>query len=216
LIRLAVVDDEALDRDYAVDGLHARFGADATVEGFTSVEQMLASGQEFDLVVLDLGLRDAEAEHADAVRLAARRATVVVFSGQKSGEAVRAAEAAGALGYVSKDSSDRITTLVTAIRQASRGEPFMDPELQDRIGASARRVLTPRQQEVLRLEALGRTTRQIARALDLSEAGVRRHIEHIVEIHPDCGKQADRVRLAVELGLVSPWEDYHAPPAAEN
>ena len=75
----------------------------------------------------------------------------------------------------------------------------------------ARRQLTPRQQEVLRLEALGRTIRQIARVLGLSEAGVRRHIEHIVQIHPDCAKQANRVRLAVELGLISPWEDFQPP-----
>ncbi len=73
---------------------------------------------------------------------------------------------------------------------------------------------SPRQQEVLQLEALGRTTRQIARALNLSEAGVRRHVERIIEIHPDCAKQADRVRLAVELGLVSPWEKYAGTQAA--
>jgi DNA-binding NarL/FixJ family response regulator len=138
---------------------------------------------------------------------------VVVFSGQETAEAAQQARAAGALGYVSKDTSDWDEVLATAIGQVLRGQRFFDPELAARIGGAARRQLTLRQQEVLRLEALGRTIRQIARALDLSEPGVRRHIERIVQIHPDCAKQADRVRLAMKLGLVSPWEDQHPPTA---
>jgi two-component system response regulator DesR len=216
VLRLALIEDQALTRDLTLDRLRACFDPAVSVHGFASVEQMLAAGQAFDVIVLDLQLRGGGAENADAVRMVAQVSKVVVFSGQESAEALQRALAAGALGYVGKDTSEAVDVLATAIGRVLDGERFLDPELAARIGAAARRHLTPRQQEVLRLEALGRTTRQIARALDLSEAGVRRHIEHIVEIHPDCGKQADRVRLAVELGLVSPWEDYHAPPAAEN
>jgi DNA-binding NarL/FixJ family response regulator len=216
MLRLALIEDQALTRDLTLERLRACFGPAASVHGFASVEQMVAAGQPFDVIVLDLQLRGGGAENADAVRVVARMSKVIVFSGQESAEALQRALAAGALGYVGKDTSDAVDVLATAIRRVLNGERFLDPELAARIGAAARKHLTPRQQEVLRLEALGRTTRQIARALDLSEAGVRRHIEHIVKIHPDCAKQADRVRLAVELGLVSPWEDYHAPPTAEN
>lgn len=215
VIRVAVVEDQALTREVAVERLRTRYGAAAAVDGFASVEQMLAAGQDFDVVVLDLWLRGGGAENAEAVRAAARVSRVVVFSGQETAEAVQRAQAAGALGFVSKETSDWDEVLATAIGQVLAGERFLDPELAARIGAVARRQLTPRQQEVLRLEALGRTIRQIARVLGLSEAGVHRHIERIVQIHPDCAKQADRVRLAVELGLVSPWEDFH-PPSAEN
>ena len=216
MIRLAVVEDQAITREVTVEWLRSRYGAAASVDGFASVEQMLSAGRDFDVVVLDLQLRGGVAENADAVQVVARLSKVVVFSGQETAEAMQRARAAGALGYVGKETNDWAEVLATAIGRAQRGEPFVDPELAARIGAAARKHLTSRQQEVLRLEALGRTTRQIARALGLTEAGVRRHIERIVEIHPDCAKQADRVRLAVELGLVSPWEDYHAPPAAEN
>jgi two-component system, NarL family, nitrate/nitrite response regulator NarL len=212
VIRVAVVEDQKLTREVTVERLRAHYLGSAAVDAYGSVEQMLASGQDFDVVVLDLWLRGGGAESAAAVRAAAQVGKVVVFSGQEAAESVQQAHAAGALGFVSKETSDWDAVLVTAIGQAVRGEQFMDPELAGRIGAAARRHLTPRQQEVLRLEALGRTFRQIARTLGLSEAGVRRHVEHIVEIHPDCAKQADRVRLAVELGLVSPWEDYHPAP----
>jgi two-component system, NarL family, response regulator DesR len=212
VIRLAVVEDQALTRGLVVERLGDRYGRAGSVSGFASVEQLAASGQDFDVVVLDLQLRGGRAENADAVRAVARISKVVVFSGQESAEAVQRAQAAGALGYVGKESDNAVEVLAAAIGRVLDGGQFLDPELAARIGAAARRHLTPRQQEVLRLEALGRTIRQIARALGLSEAGVRRHIEHIVEIHPDCAKQADRVRLAVELGLVSPWEDYLHPP----
>jgi two-component system response regulator DesR len=213
VIRLAVVEDQPLTREVTVERLRARYGDAAAVHAYASVEQLLAAGKAFDVVVLDLWLRGGGAENAAAVRAAAQIGNVVVFSGQEAAETVQRARAAGALGFVSKETSDWEEVLVAAIGQVLRGEQFLDPELSARIGAAARRHLTARQQEVLRLEALGRTVRQIARALGLSEPGVRRHIEHIVEIHPDCAKQADRVRLAVELGLVSPWEDYH--PTAE-
>ena len=215
MIRLAVVEDQALTRDTTVERLSSRLGAACAVRGFAAVEQMLDSGLGFDVVVLDLHLKGGGVENADAVRLVSRSARVVVLSGLESAEAVQRAAAAGAVGYVSKESSDAIGTLAAAISAALRGEPYFDPELQQRIGAAARRQLTPRQQEVVRLEALGRTTRQIARALDLTEAGVRRHVERIIEIYPDCAKQADRVRLAIELGLVSPWEKYADRVTAE-
>jgi DNA-binding NarL/FixJ family response regulator len=213
VIKLAVVEDQALTRDLILQRLRQHYGGAGSVTGFESVEQLAAAGQEFELVVLDLQLRGGRAENADAVRVAARMSKVVVFSGQESAEAVQRAQAAGALGYVGKESDDALGLLAAAISAVLDGGQYFDADLASRIGAAARRHLTPRQQEVLRLEALGRTIRQIARALGLSEAGVRRHIEHIVEIHPDCAKQADRVRLAVTLGLVSPWEDYqHQPP----
>lgn len=215
VIQVAVVEDEPLTREVTVERLRARYGPAAAVDAFASVEQMLAAGQDFDVVVLDLWLRGGGAEMAEAVQAVARVSKVVVFSGRETAEAVQRAGAAGALGFVGKDSSDPAATLTTAIDCVLRGEHFLDPELMARIGAAPRRQLTSRQQEVLRLEALGRTMGQIARQLGLSEAGVRRHIEHIVLIHPDCAKQADRVRLAVELGLVSPWEDYQRPRATE-
>jgi two-component system, NarL family, response regulator DesR len=214
VIRLAVVEDERLTRHLVVERLQGLYGAAGAVNGFESVEHLAAAGGDFDVVVLDLQLRGGRAENADAVRVAVRMSRVVVFSGQESAEAVQRARAAGASGYVGKESDNAIEVLAAAINQVLAGGQFFDPELEKRIGASARRHLTPRQQEVLRLEALGRTFHQIARALDLSEAGVRRHIEHIVTIYPDYAKQADRVRLAIELGLVSPWENYQ--PRAEE
>src|SRR5216684_3443772 len=172
---LAVVEDQPQVRSDTVRHLQDHFGASAPVAGFASVEELLADGGGFDVVVLDLQLRGGGAENASAVRAAARRGSVVVYSGQESAEALQQARDAGAAGYVSKFSDDSAAMLAAAVGAVLRGELFADPQMTARIGAAARRHLTARQQQVLRLEALGRTTGQIARELSLSEAGVRRH-----------------------------------------
>jgi DNA-binding NarL/FixJ family response regulator len=151
MIRLAVVEDQTLTRETTVERLGAQFGADVSVRGYANVEQMLAAGLDFDVVVLDLHLRGGGPENADPVRLVAQSSKVVVLSGHESAEAVQRAVAAGALGYVSKESADSIGTLATAIAHILDGTPYFDPELQDRMGAAARRQLSPRQQEVLQL-----------------------------------------------------------------
>jgi DNA-binding NarL/FixJ family response regulator len=207
-VRLAVVEDQLFTRETTVSLLREHYGPSGTVLGFANVEELLDAGDDrFDVVVLDLQLREGGLEGRDAVHALAQFTRVLVFSGLESGEALQRAQAAGAMGYVSKDTA-KASTLIDGVDSVLAGEPFVDPALLAKIGASARKQLTPRQQEVLRLEALGCKLAQIAQELDppLTEAGVRRHIERIVEIHPACGKQADRVRLAVGLGLVTPWE----------
>ena len=185
--------------------LRTRYGEECEVVGFANVEQLLRhEGGSFDVVVLDLQLREGTLQGGDAVRAAGQRGRVLVFSGLESGEALERAHAAGAHGYVSKDTAEE-ETLVEAVDAVLAGQAFVDPALLAKIGASERKQLTARQQEVLRLEALGCTVAQIALKLKLSEAGVHRHIERIVEHHRNYAK-ADRVRLAIDLGLVTPWE----------
>lgn len=202
-VTLAVIEDESFTRETTIDLLRTRYPT-AAVVGFANVEQMLvAEDGPFDVVVLDLQLRGGGVEGDDAVHAATQRGRVLVFSSLESGEALQRAHKAGAMGYVSKETLP-VTTVIEGVETVLAGRPFVDSELQAKIGASARKLLTERQQEVLRLEALGCSVAQIALELNLPEAGVRRHIERIIEIHPDRAK-ADRVRLAIELGLVTPW-----------
>lgn len=218
IVRLAVVEDQTFTRQTTVEIIRAHFGPPSEVVGLATVEELMRGGADgFDLVVLDLQLRGGGLEGTAAVEAVARHTNVLVFSGLASGEALQRAQAAGAHGYVGKDTAE-VECLIEAIEAVLAGSDFVDPGLLSRIGASARKQLSPRQQEVLRLEALGCKVPQIAIAIDppLTSAGVRRHIERIVEIHPDCAKQADRVRLAINLGLVTPWElsRRHANPTS--
>ena len=182
------------------------------------MEELLEDGADrFDLVVLDLQLRGGGLEGRAAVAAVASDTKVLVFSGLASGEALQRAQAAGARGYVARTPPE-VECLIDGIEAVLVGLDFVDPTLLTQSARALANSSAPRQQEVLRLEALGCKVPQIALALDppLTSAGVRRHIERIVEIHPDCAKQADRVRLAIDLGLVTPWEvsRRHADPAS--
>jgi DNA-binding NarL/FixJ family response regulator len=205
--RVALVEDLRFVREPTVRLLQAHFGATAEVMGFTTVEELLEVGAaRFDVVVLDLQIRAGGTEMFDAVRVVASATKVLVFSALLSGEALQRAEAAGASGYVCKDTAGD-EELLAGVAAVLEGSHYVDPGFSAELRAKGKH-LTPRQQEVLRLEALGCKMTQIGRALDppLSLAGVRRNIERIVELHPTCEKQPDRVRLAISLGLVSPWE----------
>lgn len=211
-VQVAVVEDELFAREAIVKVVSAHCGDMDEVVGFATMEQLLdCEGKEFEVIVLDLRLRGGGIEGSDAVRAAVQRGRVLVFSGLESGEALERAHAAGARGYVGKDAGGE-QALVDGIDAVLAGGSFVDSALLAKIGASARKQLTARQQEVLRLEALGCSVGQIALKLGLTEAGVRRHIERIVEIHPDRAK-ADRVRLAIDLGLVTPWETSQRYPS---
>jgi DNA-binding NarL/FixJ family response regulator len=91
---------------------------------------------------------------------------------------------AGALGYVLKNSAGEL--LITAVREALRGRVYVTPSIsaavvRSRSGRSAEakpkkaHPLTPRQREITRLIAEGRTTKEIAEVLNVSVRTVEFH-----------------------------------------
>jgi DNA-binding NarL/FixJ family response regulator len=113
-------------------------------------------------------------------------------------ESIIGALQAGALGYLTKDATR--AEIGRALRAAAAGQAVLDPEVQQRLLSAAARApemparpagtmgtpggcdsgdLTPREAEVLRLIAAGRSNREIARALFVSEATVKTHINRI-------------------------------------
>jgi DNA-binding NarL/FixJ family response regulator len=212
-VRLAVVEDQRQPREDLVERLCANY-ANSEVAGFVTLEEFFDSGREFDLVILDWHLRGGVLEGRDAVHAAAQHARVLVFAGLVSGEAVEDAQAAGALGFVSKDTADA-TVLIEGMDAVLAGQQFfVDPELLAKI-ASQPKVLPERLRQVLRLEALGLSAKQIARDLNISKSTVDKHIERIVKIYPHHNKQTDRVKLAIEMGLVtsSQASQKYSPPS---
>ena len=119
---------------------------------------------------------------------------------------------AGASGYVLKSVADR--DLVEACRAALRGEPFLyagavtalirdylapQPEWR-RIPDS---ILTPREEEIVKLIAEGHSTREIAETLVISAKTVDRHRANILQ---KLGLQdrLDLTRYAIRAGLIEP------------
>jgi DNA-binding NarL/FixJ family response regulator len=128
-------------------------------------------------------------------------------------ERVAQAMQAGARGFLLKD--DPTEQLVYGVRVVAAGEALLTPSVTRRIleqfadqlvvpphvSPEPFTVLTPREIEVLRLLALGRSNPQIAAALSIAEATVRSHTHHILHklgLHDRC----QAVVFAYQHGLV--------------
>jgi DNA-binding NarL/FixJ family response regulator len=119
---------------------------------------------------------------------------------------------AGASGYVLKSSVDR--DLVEACRATMRGQPFLYPgavqalmrEHLERARAgetSHRALLTPREEEVVKLIAEAHTNEEIGAMLHISKKTVERHRANILE-KLGMRDRVELTRYAIRRGLVEP------------
>jgi len=110
---------------------------------------------------------------------------------------------AGAAGYVRKDADPEV--LLAAVRAVARGKTYIDPSVA-RLVLHASTAdpddLTPRELEVLRRLALGRTNKEIASELFISEETVKTHIGKVFA-KLDVENRAQAIVAALKRGLVT-------------
>jgi len=141
---------------------------------------------------------------------------VVVLTTYADDESIISALQAGALGYLTKDATR--AEIGRAVLTAAAGQAVLDPVVQQRLLSAAARAhdapgpprippgegeLTPREAEVLRLIADGRSNREIARALFVSEATVKTHVNRIFA-KTGSRDRAQAIRYAYTHGYAEP------------
>jgi two-component system response regulator NreC len=194
---VALADDRALVRH----GLRLLLGNQEDIEVLAGTADVASLGGQVathhpDVLVLDLGLPSRSAIAAiSGLRERAPHTQIVVLTGEREPMFARRALAAGALGFVAKESAD--DDLPAAIRASARGSRFVSASVAAGLEATRRSFaedrLTAREIEVLRLIALGHTSAEVARALALSPRTVE---THRARIHKKLG-------LATRAELVS-------------
>ena len=188
MIRVLLVDDHQLvragvttllqsDPEITVVG-EARNGREAV----ESVE-----GIDPDVVLMDLSMPEMDGVEATRAVLARKPSTkVLVLTSFSDRQRVKEVLAAGAIGYVLKDSEP--ADLLAAVHAAARGHVPIDPRVaaallpSNGLGTSRSGVadgLSPRETEVLRLVAQGLANKQIARALGITERTVKAHLGRV-------------------------------------
>ncbi len=135
------------------------------------------------------------------------KARILVLTSFATDDKILPAIKAGALGYLLKDSDPQ--ELVRAIHQVYRGESSLHPlvarKLLHELSQPSQQPPTPdpltrREVEVLRLVALGKSNREIAAKLMISEATVRTHVSNILgKLH--LGRRAQAALCALREGL---------------
>jgi len=134
-------------------------------------------------------------------------AKVLVLSMEDDPTYVREAFAAGAAGYVLKEAAD--AEVVIAVREVAGGGRYVHPPLGARVAAAeaeaaraaADEVLSDREQEVLRLLALGHTNQEIAKMLYISVRTAETHRAHIMR-KLRLGTRAELVKHALAHGML--------------
>ena len=92
------------------------------------------------------------------------------------------ADRAGAVGYLLKDRVTNVDEFLDALHRVAHGAIVLDPEVVSQLFVSRRdprHSLTPREREVLKLIAEGRTNSAISRHLFVTEGAVEKHISSI-------------------------------------
>ncbi|HZE04212.1 MAG TPA: response regulator transcription factor, partial [Solirubrobacteraceae bacterium] len=136
------------------------------------------------VLVLDLSMPGGSSLNAIPRMLKASPHTaIVVLTMEDEPRFAREALRVGALGFVLKEAAD--TELVEAVRAATRGQRYLNPQLGGMIAAAPEAPtgppdnLTDREVEVLKLVALGHTNAEISQKLYLSVRTVESHRAHI-------------------------------------
>lgn len=132
---------------------------------------------------------------------------ILLLSMYDNDEYVLAAIHGGAAGYLLKHSA--VSELSFALAAVHEGETYFSPRVSSKIARAITggtdavgAALTPRQTEVLRLVALGLSSKEIARDLDLSLKTVETHRAQLME-RLDIRDVAGLVRYALRVGLIS-------------
>jgi DNA-binding NarL/FixJ family response regulator len=132
---------------------------------------------------------------------------VVVMTSFGETQRVHAALEAGATGYLLKDAGP--TEVAAAVRAAFRDEVFIDPAVARTLTRemvappTGTATLTERERTVLILVAEGKSNREIARDLDISERTARTHVSNMLT-KLGLRSRTQAVLLAIKEGLVNP------------
>jgi DNA-binding NarL/FixJ family response regulator len=213
-IQVLVVDDHAVVRRGVVAYLEALEDVAVAGEAGTGSEALdrlarAAALRELpDVVLMDLQMPEMDGVTATAEIV--RRfpgVKVVILTSFGETERVHAALEKGASGYLLKDAGP--SEVEAALRAAVRDEVFLDAAVTRRLTQEMRAprtglgVLTAREKEVLILVAEGRSNKDIADHLVISERTARTHVSHLLA-KMGLSSRTQAALLAIKEGLVQP------------
>jgi DNA-binding NarL/FixJ family response regulator len=212
--RLLLADDHALVRSGLRMILDAEPDLQVVAEAANGYEALVAlEHTPADLAILDIAMpRMTGLQAAREINRTHPHVRMLMLSMYDNEQYFFEAFKAGASGYVLKSVAD--LDLLEACRATMRGEPFLYPGavtalIRDYLHrvkhgeALPDTILTPREEEVLKLVAEGYSTREIAKTLGISAKTVDRHRANILQ---KLGLR-DRLaltRYAIRAGLIEP------------
>ena len=168
-----------------------------------SGEDAVASFRRYspDAVVMDLGLPGMNGVQAiSAIRKEPSATKIIVLTTYEGDEDIYQALKAGAEGYVIKGMPHEI--LLNAIRSVYRGQQFLPPPVATALaGRNLKLDLRTREREVLALIVSGKSNKEIASELNITEGTVKCHVSEIFR-RLDVTDRTQAALVALQRGLV--------------
>ena len=190
-LRLLVVDDHEVVRQGLVAMLDRRDGFEVVAQAGTVAESIDAAARyEPDLVIMDVRLPDGSGiEACRDIRSARSETRVIMLTSYPDEEAVLSAIIAGASGYLLKQIRGR--DLVNALEAVGRGESLLDSAVTEKVLERVRRMasgaeaeelsdLTAQERKILLLVAEGKTNKEIAAEVFISDKTVKNYVSSIL------------------------------------
>ena len=197
-----LVDDHALMRTGVANIINQESDLYVIAEAGNGAEALEAWDRHHPDVTL-LDLRMPVMEGVEAVRQIRERdpaARVIVLTTYDTDEEIARALKAGAKAYVLKDISAH--ALIACIHDVLAGKTYLAPAAAAKLAERVTQVqLTPRELAALRSLADGRSNKEIAAALGISERTVKTHLAHLFE-KLGVTSRTEAVRVATRRGLV--------------
>ena len=209
MLRVLIVDDHAVVRDGVKRIFDERPGEAVFGEASTAREALsMVRNENWDAVVLDISLGARNGlEVLKELKHIRPRLPVLIFSMHSEEQYARRAFKAGAGGYVTKGSSRE--ELVQAIIKVASGGKYVSSTLAENLVVDIERgtdrppheALSDREFEVMGLIASGKTVKEIAELLSLSDKTISTYRARILE-KMDMKTSAELTHYAIQNGLV--------------
>lgn len=221
-IRVLIVEDHTVVRDGLKALLSVADGIEVVGEAQDGVEAVdRANELQPDVVLLDLIMPRMDGVQATIeIKKCSPGSRILVLTSFSENHQIFSAIKAGATGYLMKDSSS--DALIQAIRDTYHNKPALQPEIARKLMQDIQNpsnqnqpegALTEREVEVLQQLALGKTNKEIADDLFLSERTVRTHITNILS-KLRLSNRTQAVLYALREGIAH--IDYTSPDAENN
>ena len=211
--RVVLADDHVIFRQGIKQLIDSKPGFKVVGEASDGLElvNLIQRGLKTDLVIVDISmpnLRGIEATHE--IKALSPDIKILVVTMHKSKEYLYHSISAGAQGYLLKEDSE--VELFSAIETIRKGEIFVSKLLTQELTQDLSNIyygdgqiltdpLTPREREVLKMVAEGRTNKQIADLLFISTRTVENHRAKIMN-KLNLKKTVDLIRYAMDKGYV--------------
>ncbi|WP_049573948.1 response regulator [Nonomuraea sp. SBT364] len=211
--RILLADDHALVRQGLRLILDAEPDLTVVAEAGNGAEAVELAGEGVDLAILDIAMpRMTGIQAAREISRRSPEVRLLMLSMYDNEQYLFESLRAGASGYVLKSVADR--DLLEACRAAMRGEPFLYPGavtalIRDYLRRDDQReslpasLLTPREEEIVKLIAEGHSSKEIADLLVISVKTVDRHRANVLA-KLGMRDRLELTRYAIRAGLIEP------------